>query len=157
MPQLRTPPGRATPPTVTVVIGAGAAERVEIAVLGPAAPESDEPFDAGWLAVEVEVAAGVFAGRFAASFRGDDFVAFRDALRRLHASLDGEARFETLEAQLDLRLVGNGRGGVALEGVARHPIEGTNELRFSFLLDQTQLTQPLRQLEQVISSFRVNT
>lgn len=153
MTQPRIQPARATPPGVTVVIGAGASERVEIAVLARAAPGSDEPFDADWLTVEVEVAAGVFAGRFEARFRGHDFVVFRDALHRLHASLAGEARFATMEQQLDLRLTGNGRGAIALEGTARHPTEGTNELRFAFSLDQTQLVQPLRQLDQLIARF----
>lgn len=147
-----TTPRASAAPTV-FVIGAGAAARVEVAVVGPAAPNSAEPFDADWLAVEVEIAADVFAGRFAASFRSGDFVRFRDELSRLHADLTGDARFATIEDQLALHLRGDGRGRIQLDGRASHPLGGGNALHFCFQLDQTQLAEPLRQLERIVTAY----
>jgi hypothetical protein len=59
-----------------------------------------------------------------------------------------------MEHQLGLHLAGNGRGQIALTGTARHPHDG-DSLSFGFALDQTQLVEPLRQLERLITSFPV--
>jgi hypothetical protein len=144
---------RVPAPGLSLAIGAGSAQRVEVAILGYADPKSQAPYDADWLMVEVEIAAGVFAGRFAASFEAGAFERFRADLTQVHATLAGEAAFETIEAQLTLRLVGNGRGQVALTGTAQHPLGDGNRLTFAFALDQTQLVEPLRQLEHITHAF----
>jgi hypothetical protein len=142
-------------PGAVLLIGANAAQRVEISVLEPDGVRVADPGDAGRLAVEVEIAAGVFAGRFPARFRAGDFVAFREALRALLAARAGEARFRTAEGQLALRLSDNGRGGIALEGAARHPAGGANMIAFAFDFDRTRLAEPMRQLDAIVARFAV--
>jgi hypothetical protein len=138
---------------VVLLIGASAAERVEISVLERDAVTVGEAGSNHRLAVEVEIAAGVFAGRYPAAFRIRDFVAFREALRALLSTAAGEARFTASGGQLAMRLSASAGGGVALEGAARHPAGGANMLAFAFTIDRARLVEPLRQLDAIVARF----
>jgi hypothetical protein len=147
----QTPP--LAQPAAILLIGASAAERVEISVFGRAPATVAEPDARHRLAVEVEIAAGVFAGRYSATFRSRDFAALRDALRAVLSTTTGEARFTASGGQLALRLSATDGGGIALEGAARHPAGGANMLAFAFTLDRTRLVEPLRQLDAIVVRF----
>ena len=139
----------------TVSIGGASREYVRIEVHGYERPPVGEFHDVNWLTVRVSVSAGAFSGAFDAAFLTEELVAFLEQLKRLHSSLSGEAVFSTLEEQLSLRLIGDGRGHIALTG-ACVDIAGTgNRLEFSLALDQTHLSSAIQQLNELVRSFPV--
>ena len=112
-------------------------------------------YDDNWLSVRVKVSAGAFSGKFDAAFLTGDFVDFREQLVSLYDSLKGEANFATLEEQLSIRVVGNGRGGLSISGEAIDQPGVGNKLIFEFALDQTSLVSLLGELNEIISLFPV--
>lgn len=127
-----------------VCIGSAATEHVGIAVRS-----ADDPDGYGWLDCDVEVVAGGFNGRFRASLRIPDFATFRKQLQRLYKKLEGVASFTTLEEQLALRLTGDGKGHITVEGTAIDFCGTGNRLQFEFALDQTYLPRIISELERV--------
>ena len=72
-------------------------------------------------------------------------------LRELHRTLKGNARFSSYEGQIELALVGDGLGHVAVHGEAMD-IAGTgNMLRFHFEIDQTEPQPLLHDLEAIVA------
>jgi hypothetical protein len=84
-----------------------------------------------------------------------DFLRFRDQLLPLYEKLNGEAVFSTLEQQLSIRVVGDGRGGMAVSGHALDRTGSGNRLAFEFFIDQTYLSQALTGLDQIAAWFPV--
>ncbi len=56
---------------------------------------------------------------FEAYLQTTDFSPFRDALRTLWDDLRGEAKLETLEGQVTLEVIGDGRGHMTVRGELR--------------------------------------
>jgi hypothetical protein len=61
-------------------------------------------WDANWISCAVDVNAGAFRSRVDGMIRAEELEDFARQLDRLVASLDGEARFTTMEGWIDLRL-----------------------------------------------------
>jgi hypothetical protein len=130
-------------------------ERVEIDVLSYERSPTGEYYDDNWLNVDICVKAGGFRGKVSAAIITEDLVQFASQLRPLYDSLSGSAKFSTMEEQLSLNLVGDGKGHIELRGeVADRPGLG-NRLHLSLQFDQSQLGESIRELERVISEFPV--
>jgi hypothetical protein len=140
---------------VAFSIGGSERNNVTVEVVNYERPVSGEYHDDNWVNVTVSVSAGAFTGKFAASFLTKEFVAFRSQLRELCKALKGEATFTTMEGQLTLNLVGDGRGGITLKGEALDQPGIGNCLTFELALDQTYLASTLDGLDQVIDVFPV--
>lgn len=140
---------------VSFSLGLSEVEHVLVTVRNYERGVSGEYYDDNWVAVEVSVSAGAFSGQFNAAFLTKDFVQFHAALQSLYETLKGEAVFSTLEEQLSLKVVGNGRGHIEVEGVALDQAGVGNELRFRFELDQTYLLETIRGLNEVITAFPI--
>lgn len=140
---------------VAFSLGGSERERVTVEVTRYERAPTGDYHDDNWLSVTVTVSAGAFEGTFPASFLTEEFVAFHNALRTLYDTLCGEAKFETLEEQLFLRLSGNGRGQIDLKGYAVDRAGNGNRLEFEMHLDQTHLDGALRGLESIIETFPV--
>ena len=137
-------------------LGGSERERVAVEVASyERGPLTGDYHDDNWLSVTVTVCVGAFAGVFSASFLTDEFVAFRAQLQTLHATLRGEAEFTTLEEQLFLKLIGNGRGQVSLKGRALDRAGYGNRLEFELEIDQTHLAVAIRDLDALIERFPV--
>ena len=136
-------------------IGRSEREKVSITVRGYERAASGDIHDDNWLSVVVEVRVGAFAAKCDAAFLAQDFGPFRSQLGALYDVLVGEACFTTLEEQLSLRVVGDGRGGLTVTGEVRDRPGGANRLAFEFALDQTSLPSTLRELDAVVSKFPV--
>lgn len=106
-----------------------------------------------WLSTSVSVRAGAFTGVAGMSILADELVSFQEALDPLYANLRGEAHFQTIEGQLELKLVGNGYGRIELTGHVMDNAGTGNRLNFHFDLDQTQLAESIAQLKRVIAKF----
>ena len=140
-----------------VAFSIGGLERnnVTVEVMSYERRASGEYHDDNWVVVTVSVSAGAFSGNFRATFVTDEFVAFRSELRELYRTLNGEATFTTLEGQLRLNLIGNGRGGITVKGEAFDNAGTDNCLTFEFATDQTYLVRTLEGLDQIVAQFPV--
>ena len=139
----------------TFSLGGSERERIEVSVQRYERPPSGEYFDDNWLSVRVSVCVGGFRGRFDASFQTGEIASFRDQLSSLYKTLKGEAKFVTMETQLALTLIGDGRGGITLKGEAWDQPGTGNRLEFALELDQTHVGNTLGELNEVLDGFPV--
>lgn len=130
-------------------------ERIEVQVHGYEHAPLGEYYDDNWVRVSVLVSVGAFSGSFDATFLTHELVGFQKDLQALYHSLEGTARFTTLEEQLCLELTGNGRGQIALKGVAIDVPGMGNRLEFNLALDQSYLPSALEGLDEIARSFPV--
>jgi hypothetical protein len=130
-------------------------ERIELDVHGYERPASSDYWDDNWLKAEIRVQAGDFHGSVRAAIITDDLVRFAAQLRPLHETLSGAAEFGTMEGQLSLRLVGDGKGHIDLSGEVTDKPGIGNRLHFTLQFDQSQLGASIRELERVTSQFPV--
>lgn len=135
--------------------GGEEAERVEVQVHGYERGPTGDYYDDNWVRVSVRVSVGAFSGSFDATFLAPEFVEFREGLSLLYESLKGVARFSTLEQQLSLELTGDGRGHIALKGLAIDAAGIGNRLEFVLALNQGHLSSALKGLDEIIGSFPV--
>src|SRR6202521_2306001 len=142
--------------TTTIAFGGNRYNRIAIDVRGYAHMHNLTNYhDANWLRVQVSVSVGAFSGQYSASFITDELVRFQKELAVLHATLKGNAKFETLEGQLALDLKGNGLGAIELRGVAQDVAGIGSTLKFSLSLDQTQIAVSLQELNEIIIAYPV--
>lgn len=128
-------------------------ERIEVEVHGYERAAVGEYYDDNWLAVEIRVRAGGFHGKASATIITAELTKFLSELRPLYQALSGTVAFTTMEEQLSLRLVGDGKGHIELHGeVADQPGIG-NRLHFTLQFDQSELGASIRELERVTLQF----
>ena len=131
--------------------------QLRLDVLGYEREPVGEYFDDNWLSVAVEVKAGGFTGFFSASVLTGEIEAFHEEAAKLCDSLTGQAKFRTLEEQLSVDLLGDGRGHIRLTGRAADQPGIGNALAFSFALDQAQLQSSVQSLARLLKVFPVRT
>jgi hypothetical protein len=117
----------------------------------------DEYYDDNWLTVKIQVCAGGFSGKVDAAILTGELASFLAQLRSLCEALIGTVQLTTLEEQLELRLSGDGKGDIELEGNVSDQSGIGNRLQFRLQFDQSQLGASIRELERVISEFPVRT
>ena len=140
-----------------IAFGGEKHERLEISVAGYEREASGDYDDDNWLRVNVSVAAGAFSGSFDANFQAADLLGLCTGLSRLYETLSGSVKFETLEEQLTLEFIGNGRGSIELQGEAMDQAGIGNKLIFALQLDRTQLRHSVQALRAVVAAFPVRT
>ncbi len=140
---------------MTFSFGHSEQERIEVDVRGYERGPVGEYWDDNWLTVEIRVRAGGFRGRAAATIITGELTAFLSELRPLFETSRGSAEFATMEGQLSLRLVGDGKGHVELRGEVADQAGVGNRLHFTLQFDQSQLRASIRELERVTSQFPV--
>ncbi len=133
--------------------GGNERERLEVQVHAYERLPLGDYHDDNWLRVSVSIQAGAFSGTFGCAFLAPEFSEFRDSLQVLHKTLSGVARFSTIEDQLSLELTGNGRGHIALKGLALDVLGTGNRLEFHLDLDPGHLTAGLRGLDEIVGAF----
>ncbi len=132
-------------------------ERIEVDVDGYLGPASGNFYDDNWLEADICVCAGGFRGKVNASILTGELAAFLLQLRSLYEKLAGSAQFRTMEKQLSLDLVGDGKGHIELRGEVIDQSGIGNRLLFTLEFDQSQLGASIRELEQVTSQFPVRS
>ena len=138
----------------TLSIGGSQKEKVTVHVTKYERAQSSEHHDDTWLNVVVLVSAGALSGEFSATFVTEEFVTFRSQVQTLYQTLKGTATSTTIERQLALTSVGDGRGHVHVKGEARDQPGVGHSLSFE-LIDQTQLASALRAFDQITEAFPV--
>jgi hypothetical protein len=134
-------------------IGCSPNEQVDIIVNQYQHSPSGESFDDNWLLCSVSVSFGSFSGKFPVSLQTYDFIKFSREMQKLYDCLIGTATFDSLEGQLEINLIGNGRGGIKLEGKCMDNAGVGNELRFSTEFDQTYLQSIIDDLDDILKGY----
>lgn len=138
-----------------ILIGNVDGEHVQINLLSRSHPECDDYWDGNWIASEVELRTGAYRASFRSDFRSEDFTSFHQSVCQLSETLRGFAKFDTMEGQLALELIGDGRGHIRVEGTSLDVAGVGNRLDFHFDIDQTYLSRIVRSLEKSISMYPV--
>ncbi|MBX3468829.1 MAG: hypothetical protein KF878_18315 [Planctomycetes bacterium] len=138
---------------LALLLGGTERERLIVRPLGWSHPGASDPWDRGWLKAVIDLQAGAFSGLVEADLRADDFVRFRNSVRRLHDHLDQGATFDTLEGALKIDVSGDGRGHFEARcEVCDRPGDG-NVLRFTLVFDQTHLPTLVRALDRIVAAY----
>jgi hypothetical protein len=124
-------------------------EKLVVEVLG--SPVKDEY--AVWIPVHITIRTGGFSGQFKATFLARDMVKFRDELRTIYESLNGNATFETLERQMHLKVTVDKLGHIYVDGELRDEVCISNKLIFHMDFDQTYLGHTVQELNEVITGI----
>lgn len=130
-------------------------ECIEVDVVRYERPAAGEYYDDNWLTIQIGVQAGGFRGRVDAAVLTGELGAFLMALRPLYETLRGDAEFSTMEEQLHLRLIGDGKGHITLTGELLDQPGIGNRLHFTLQLDQSELAASIHELERVTAQFPV--
>lgn len=103
--------------------------------------------DSHWLEVDVKLKGGAFQGSYKAAFNYFSFEDLFNELVKINKSLNGTAEFNTLEHQLDMKIIADGLGHIKFEITARDSSSvESNEFQCSLNIDQTQLPELINQL-----------
>lgn len=142
---------------VTLAIGLTSGDHLKLTPVARAYPTATDYWDGNWLRVGVSACAGAFQGRQEALLRTDEFARFRAELSVLHETLLGEAVFSSLERWVEVRLVGDGMGHVAVAIEIRDQPGLGNSLRFGegISIDQTDLPRLIDGVDEVLRVFPV--
>ena len=135
-------------------IGRASASHVTVSVSRREFPALTDYWDGNWVCATITIAAGALHGDFEALLRAEEFVRFRDQLRRLHDDLSGQARFDTMEEWLSIELEGDGKGHFRADCVAVDTGSGAN-LVFAIEIDQTELPEIERGLDAITKAFPI--
>jgi hypothetical protein len=130
-------------------------ERIEVDVLGYERAATGEYWDDNWLSVLITVRAGGFRGKADAAIQTSELVKFTSELEPLYESLNGSAEFETMEEQLSMKLVGDGKGHIEFQGELVDQAGVGNRLHFTLHFDQSQLGSSIRELKRVLAQYPV--
>lgn len=141
-----------TPP---FVFGSMASAYLSVEVTRRAYPDAEDYWDGNWVHATVRVRAGAFRGEYDALLRTDEIASFHEQLVPLHAVLNGTARFESMEAWLEVEVVADGRGHFVAKCVARDDAGIGNTLAFELSFDQTELGPVLDSMAAVVEAFPV--
>jgi len=139
----------------TVIIGNPVTEHVQIEVAQRAHPRSDNYWDSNWLNSAIHISSGGFTGRTSACLRADEFKSFLEELEALNKTLEGTAKYTSLEEWIEMEIVGDGKGHLVARGyiIDRHC--EPNTLNFWIDFDQTYLPQTLDGLRQLLKKYPV--
>jgi len=132
-------------------------QRIEIDVLRYEQPAGGEYYNDNWLTTQIRIRAGGFRGKVDAPLLTGELAAFLAGLRPLYDPLCGTAEFLTMEDQLHLRLVGDGKGHVELTGEVLDQAGIGNRLHFTIQIDQSLLRAAIHKLERVTAEFPVRS
>ncbi len=142
-------------PSTDILIGDPGAAHVLIRPLSRSHPGLFDDRDESWIDCDVLITTGAFTGNVRAGLRPEEFAAFLDAASGLAQTAEGSARLTTLEGQLSLSLIGDGRGDIRVSGEATHEPGIGNRLLFVFEIDRTSLPAVCESLAHVLAAFPV--
>ena len=128
----------------------------ELWVHGRQFPGSGEPWDEDWLEVTAYCAAPGARVWVAGPVLGSSsLAAWARECEALHARLAGRAELHSYEPNLRVRLEPSGRAGTMLLAVSLTPDHRSQEHRFEFHIDQSDLSQLLDELRAILHVYPV--
>lgn len=142
-------------PLCHIRIGEIEGERLTLTLASRELSDATDFWDGNWLSCTAEVASGAFRGRLEGWIRTDELVDFHRQVEVLYERLTGEAVFETMEMQLSIRLVGDGRGHIEAHSTFRDNLMFGNRLDCTFSFDQTSLRLTARDLATALLAYPI--
>ena len=141
---------------VEVRLGSEQVNYLAIVVRGRAYRRSRDYWDGNWLHATVTVQAGKFSGEVPGLVRAEELATFHDRLDAVDKTLEGDARFETMERWLSFQVEMGKTGGVTVSGTIRDAVgDPGNQLSFRFEHDQTFLASTVQQLKEAVKAYPV--
>lgn len=128
---------------------------LSISVFGRESPDDRDYWDGNWLIAQVEVQTDQFSGRVSGTIRAEELEQLYRELQVLIATLTGEIHYTTIEEWISFRLRASKLGSITLTGTLKDNFSNDNYLVFVIPLDQTYLSKPLKQLQQITAQFPV--
>jgi hypothetical protein len=124
-----------------VVIGREEFEHVVIDIMG-------DTYE-GWSSCNVTVQCDVWSGTFRWNAYRGELRHFADVLQQLYQSLSGVAELQPLEPNIRLKVFGDGKGHITVEGKAIGQFTSGAYLVFRFYIDQTDIPKIVKALRVV--------
>ena len=115
-------------------------------------PHNDDGYE--WIKCHAEIQAGQFEGKVELYLVSGDLFRLSEQAEVLYRTLSGEASLDTLEGQISLRLTGDGKGHIKLEGFLIDRCGDGNKLNFILNYDQTLLWQTVSTLRDACSLIK---
>ncbi len=126
---------------------------IRIELIAFSHPNAEMDWDANWVKGFVNVKAGGFSGGFKADFMTVDFESFKIELSKIYDNLNGIAIFNTLERQVEIKIIGDGIGHLIAECEVMDYAGMGSKLKFKINFDQTHIPDILNQLEKITYRF----
>jgi hypothetical protein len=136
-------------------IGKEDSQYLSVQITSRSYPSSQDYWDGNWVNAVIEIDLGSFRGRYSAYLRAEELKGFHNALSNLYSFHAQEAKFETMEEQLSIRIVGDGLGHFTAECEALDQTGIGNRLRFSLEFDQTDIPSILKGLDGVVEKYPI--
>lgn len=135
-------------------IGHGGPKFLEVRVIRRSHPGANDTDDADWVEARVLASAGGFRADYDADLLSGDFPRYRRDLLRLSGDLAREARFETVENGIDIKIVHMDDAGhmMATCEITDQPGMGAR-LLFGIELILSDLDAIVRDLDSLISAY----
>jgi len=104
----------------------------------------------GWFQADIQIKVNCFSGGVDVYIEHHDLQNFHSQLKNLYKTLKGSAELIPTERQFIMKLSGNGRGQINVEGEAFEKATYGSCLQFDFELDQTYLPEFIESLKSVL-------
>lgn len=127
-----------------IVIGAQDGERIEIQKISKVSRH--ESFQ-----TKVLINSGGFSGSITPYVELRDFVDFLNELEALYTRLTGTAELSHLEGQFYLKMSGDGKGHIEIEGVAFSKATFGTRLEYEFQIDQTHIPKTIKSIKHLLN------
>lgn len=114
-----------------IVIGKTESDHVSIEVVSHSRDD--------WTGTKVHVVCGTWKGSFHWDFYSGELHRFGEEVQQLYETLSGIAELDPLEPNLRLKMIGDGKGHIKVEGRAEPEFYTGTYLVFTVSLDQTDL------------------
>ena len=140
---------------VKVIFASDDGDSLIIEILGINCPGSNGYFTGNWLDGKIIFSIGSFGGEIASQFHADEFHRFLPEGEKLYKSLNGTAEYNSMGDCLNMKIIGDGRGHIMIEGSLLGPEEGYNKLHFEIYSDQTCLKSTLEDIRKLCLKYPV--
>jgi len=118
-------------------------------------PDAELDWDKNWIRSRITVKGGAFSGQFYCDLMTTDFELFKRALNKTYNSLNQQAEFNTLESQIQIKIVGDGLGHFTVDCQVVDEVGIGNKLNVEMTFDQTQIPNFIRQLDKIVKQFPI--
>ncbi len=109
----------------------------------------------GWLQAMVCFEQDNFRANFKTSLMLNELYFFRDQLELLQKNLKGEAVFENIERNINLKLATDGLGHIEIDGTLWHPNNWDLKTSFVIKSDQTFLPDLILECKEILTHYKL--
>jgi hypothetical protein len=128
---------------------------LNITLLGRSHPGAADYWDGNWLRAAVKVEAGGFRGSVSGDLRANELAQFLHQFAGLQKSLQGTAKFETMEGWLSIQVTGDGRGHMEFRCTVLDEPGVGNSLDCTLASDQSFTATTIAELAEAVQEFPV--